>query len=343
MKKLRILALMHEDLLPPEGPGQKEDSSSAMWKTEYDVVSTLREMGHDVHPLGLRNDLRVLRETVEEWQPHIAFNLLEEFDDLAAYDQNVVSYLELLRVPYTGCNPRGLMLTRDKGWTKKILSYHRIPTPEFCVIPIGRRVKRPKHLQFPLIVKSLSEEASLGISQASIVEDDEQLQERVEFIHTNQAIKTAAIVERFIEGREFYVGILGGKRLQVLPVWELVLENMPEDAKRIATARVKWCAKYQEKYGIRSRPAKGLSEEALKKIQHLAKRVYRVLGLSGYARIDLRIDLQGKIFVLEANPNAQLAFGEDLADSAEHAGLSYEALLQRILNIGLQWEPGHVA
>ena len=340
MKKLRILALMHEDLVPPDEPVKRVDLASAMWKTEYDVVTTLRDMGHEVHPLGLRHDLRVLRDTVEEWQPHIAFNLLEEFDDVAAYDQNVVSYLELLRVPYTGCNPRGLMLTRDKGWTKKILAYHRIATPEFVVFPIGRRVKRPKHLQFPLIVKSLSEEASLGISQASIVEDDAQLQERVDFIHTNHAIKTAAIVERFIDGREFYVGILGGKRLQVFPVWELVLDHMPEDARKIATARVKWSSKYQEKYDIRSRPAKGLPKEALKKIQHLAKRVYRVLGLSGYARIDLRMDPHGKFFVLEANPNAQLAFGEDLADSAEHAGLSYEALLQRILNIGLQWQPG---
>lgn len=342
MKKLRILAIMHEDLVPPEDP-KGIDVATAPWKTEFDVITTLREMGHEVHSLGIRNDLRVLREAVEKINPHIVFNLLEEFDSVASYDHNVVSYLELLRVPYTGCNPRGLMLTRDKGWTKKILAYHRIPTPEFVVFPIGRRVKRPKHLPYPLIVKSISEEASLGISQASIVENDDQLRERVAFIHNSTQVRTSAIVERFIEGREFYVGILGSKRLQVLPVWELVLDNLPEDAKRIATARVKWSVKYQKKYRIRSRAAKGLSEAEQKSIQHLAKRVFRVLGLSGYARIDFRMNPNGKVYVLEANPNAQLAFGEDLAESAECAGFSYEALLQRILNIGLQWQPRQVA
>lgn len=342
MKKLRILALMHEDLVPPENT-DGVDLATVEWKTEYDVVTTLQEMGHEVRPLGLKNDLHVLKEAVDTWNPHIAFNLLEEFDSVPSFDHNVVSYLELLGIAYTGCNPRGLMVSRDKGWTKKILSYHRIHTPDFVVTPVGRKMKRPKRLEFPLIVKSISEEASRGISQASIVEKDEQLAERVSFIHESPNIGTAAIVERYIDGREFYVGILGNKRLQVLPVWELVLDDLPEDARRIATARVKWSPKYQEKYNIRSQAAQGLSDDMKKKIQHLAKRVYRVLGLSGYARIDLRMDPQGKVYVLEANPNAQLAYGEDLAESAEYAGISYESLLQRILSDGLNWVPGRLA
>jgi len=342
MRKLRILALMHEDLLPPENP-TGVDLATVEWKTEFDVVSTLREIGHEVYPLGVRDELAVIREAIEKWKPHIAFNLLEEFDSVSMYDQNVVSYLELLRVPYTGCNPRGLMLTRDKGWTKKILSYHRIPSPEFAVFPVGRKVRRPKRLTFPLIVKSISEEASLGISQASIVEDDDKLQERVDFIHRSSTVGTSAIVERYIEGRELYVGVLGIKRLQVLPVWELVLDNLPEEARRIATARVKWSPKYQKKYRIRSREAKGLSNGMPEKIRRLSKRVYRILGLSGYARIDFRLDPNGKVYVLEVNPNAQLAYGEDLADSAQQAGLSYDALLQRIINIGLLWRPDRAA
>lgn len=336
MKKLRILALMHVDLVPPEDV-KGVDISTASWKTEFDVLKTLKELGHEVFPVGVWNDLSVIRDAIETIKPHIAFNLLEEFASQSTYDQNVVSYLELLGLPYTGCNPRGMMLARDKGWTKKILSYHRISVPEFLVVPIGRKVKRPKRMAFPLIVKSMTEEASLGISQASIVEDDEKLQERVDFIHHSTSVGTSALVERYIEGRELYVGVLGNTRLQVLPIWELVLENMPEDAKKIATARVKWSDKYQEKYGIRSQEAKGLSPELQHKIQNVAKRVYRHLALSGYARIDLRLaeNDQNKIYVLEANPNAQLAHGEDLAESAVRVGLSYQDLLRRILNLGL--------
>jgi D-alanine-D-alanine ligase len=199
MKRLRILVLMHEDLVPPD-PLNGQDVTGAEWKTEYDVVTTLRKLGHDVKPLGVKSDLGVLRSAIEDWKPHIAFNLLEEFDGVAVYDQNVVSYLELLHVPYTGCNPRGLMLARDKALSKKLFSFHRIPFPDFMVVPQGRAVKRPKWLSFPLIVKSVTEEASLGISQASIVQDDDKLKERVEFIHTN--IGTGALIERYIEGRD---------------------------------------------------------------------------------------------------------------------------------------------
>ncbi len=334
MKKLRVLVLMHEDLIPPENP-EGVDLATVEWKTEYDVVTTLRGMGHEAKPLGVRNDLGVIRRAIEEWKPHIAFNLLEEFDGVAVYDQNVVSYLELLRMPYTGCNPRGLMLAHDKALSKKILSYHRIRIPEFTVFPMRRTIKRPKRLAFPLIVKSVSEEASLGISQASIVEDDEKLHERVGFIHNS--VGTGALVEQFIEGRELYVGVLGNTRLQVLPVWELILNKLPEEARRIATERVKWSSKYQKKYGITSCQAKNLPEGMAEKIQHLAKRIYKTLGLSGYARIDFRRNADGEVYVLEANPNPQIAYGEDFADSAEKAGISYEALLQRVLNLGLQW------
>ena len=203
MKRLRVLVLMHKDLVPPEQLNG-QDVEAAAWKTEYDVVSTLRKLGHDVRALGVKSDLEVIRAAVEDWKPHIAFNLLEEFDGRAVYDQNVVSYLELMRIPYTGCNPRGLMLARDKALAKQVMSYHRIPYPEFMVVPLHRMVRRPKYLPFPLIVKSISEEASLGISQASIVDDDEKLRERVAFIHEN--VGTGALVERYIEGRELYVG-----------------------------------------------------------------------------------------------------------------------------------------
>ncbi len=336
MRPLRILALMHQDLVPPEKV-EGIDTTKTDWRTEYDVVSTLRAMGHDVRPLGVRDDLAVIRTAVEDWKPHVAFNLLEEFSGVAVYDQNVVSYLELLKVPYTGCNPRGLILARDKGVAHKILYYHRIPIPEFITVPLGRSVRRPKDFPFPLIVKSVSEEASLGISQASIVDDDDKLQERVKFVH--QSVGTGAMVERYIEGRELYVGVMGNHRLRVFPVWELNLSQLPDEARRIATARVKWNDRYQRKYGVTSGEAADLSDDQRTAIQQLAKRVYRCLGLSGYARIDLRLDAGDHVYVLEANPNPQIAKGEDFADSAERGGLPYQILLQRILDLALRWHP----
>jgi len=261
--------------------------------------------------------------------------------EVGTFDQNVVSYLELLRLPYTGCNPRGMLLARDKSLSKKLLQYHRILVPEFQMVSRGRKARLSKKLDFPLIVKSLTQEASIGISQASVVESDEKLKERVTFIH--ESIGTAAIVEQYIEGRELYVGILGNQALQALPVWELFFTNMPEGAKRIATDRVKWSVKYQKKYGIDSGPARELAESKAEDIQHICKRAFRALELSGFARIDLRLDEAGNVWVLEANPNPQIARGEDFAASAEKIGLTYEAVLQRIINLGLRWQPESVA
>jgi D-alanine-D-alanine ligase len=337
MKTLRVLALMHEYLIPPADI-TGIDIVGAKWKTEYDVLTALEELGHEVRVLGVQDDLSGIRAGINDFKPQIAFNLLEAFDEVVTFDQNLVSYLELLRMPYTGCNPRGLLLTRDKALSKKLLAYHRIPVPDFTVFRQGHKVHRPKRLDYPLIVKSLTEEASTGISQASVVDSDERLVERVRFIH--ERVGSDAIVERYIEGRELYVGITGNERLQVFPVWELSFTKMPEDVHRIATERVKWSAKYQQKHGIRTHEAKELPPGLAPRIQHMCKRVYRTLEVSGYARIDLRLDAEGKVFVLEANPNPQLAYGEDFAESAELAGIGYNELIQRILNLGLRWQPG---
>lgn len=334
--KLRVLALMHKELVPPENP-ENHDLATVEWKTEFNVLSTLRDMGHDTRTLGVVDDLSVIRQSTSDWKPHIAFNLLEVFHNVGVFDQNVVSYLELLRLPYTGCNPRGLMLARDKALSKQLLSYHRIPVPDFAVFQRGRKIKRPKRLAFPLIVKSLTQEASIGIAQASVVEDDQKLSDRVEFIH--QSVGTDAIVESYIDGRELYVGVLGNQRLEVFPIWELLFTNMPDEARPIATERAKWSVKYQQKRGIKSEEAKDLEPATAAQIQHICKRVYRILQLSGYARIDLRLSSEGKVYVLEANPNPQLAHGEDFAESAERIGVKYNHLLQRIVNLGLRWRP----
>jgi D-alanine-D-alanine ligase len=341
VNRLRVLALVHRHLIPPDTIEEGTDITSAPWRTEYDVISTLRTMGHEVQALGVHDDLGEIRRVATEFRPHIAFNLLEGFDDISIFDQNVVSHLELLKLAYTGCNPRGLLLARDKSLSKKLLAYHRIPVPEFDVFRSGRPIRRPKRLTFPLMVKSLTQEASIGISQASVVDSDDKLKERVTFIH--ESIGTAAIVEQYVEGRELYVGILGNQALQALPVWELFFTNMPADARRIATDRVKWSVKYQKKYGIESGQARELPDPICEKIQHVCKRAYRALELSGFARVDLRLDEAGNVWVIEANPNPQIARGEDFAASAEKVGLAYEAVLQRIINLGLRWQPESVA
>ncbi len=335
MKKLRILALVHDHLVPPDDT-TGIDVREAEWKMEYDVIETLREMGHTVRVLGLHDELGSIRPTADLFKPHIVFNLMEAFAGVTTFDQNVVSYLELLRLPYTGCNPRGLILARDKALSKKLLAYHRIGVPEFTVVRRGGRPRLTKKLRFPLIVKSLFFEASAGISQASVVENEEQLERRVQFIHDN--LGTAAIVEQFIDGRELYVGVLGNHRLDVYPVWEMSFDKMPDNKWRIATERVKWSTQYQKRHGIMTDRAP-LDAETAERIQRVAKRTYRALDLNGYARVDLRMDEEGRLFVLEANPNPNLAYGEDFTESAEVSGTSYERLLERILTLGLRWEP----
>jgi D-alanine-D-alanine ligase len=261
--------------------------------------------------------------------------LLEEFHGVVTYDHAVISYLELMRQPYTGCNPRGLLLSKDKPLSKKILTYHRIPTPGFAVFPVRRAVKRPRRLAFPLLVKSVAEDASFGISQASIVWDDAALAERVRFVH--ECTSADALVEEYIDGRELYFGVIGNQRIQTFTPWEMLFTKMPEDVARIATAKVKWDEEYQKRHGIMTQAAKGLPAEVDAKAATLCKRVYRALHMSGYARIDTRLRADGRLFVLEANANPNLAYGEDFAESAEHAGVSYESLLQRILSLGLSY------
>lgn len=333
MKRLRVLVPVHEDLVPPDSLAGYSDEEIDRWKTEYDVCAGLEALGHEVRPLGLRDDLGVVRRIVQQWKPHVAFNLLEEFHGEAVYDHHIVTYLELLKQPYTGCNPRGLLLAHDKALSKQILTYHRIDTPRFVVYPRGSRVRRPSRLSFPLLVKSTVEDASLGISQASIVTNYERLVDRVQFVH--QQVQSDAIAEQYVEGRELYVGVLGNQRLVTLPVWEMLFGRMPEGTARIATAKVKWDRKYQKRWRITTRRADGLPPGSEERIYKICRRVYRALSLSGYARMDLRLAPNGRIWVLEANPNPNLAYGEDFAESAHTAGISYEALLQRIVNLGL--------
>ena len=328
---LRILALVHKELEPPKNPNRYH--TNVDWKMEFDVIESLEYMGHHVEVLGLHDDLSVLAGAIERFRPQVLFNLLEDFHGVAVNDQHWVSHLELLKLPYTGCNPRGLLLARDKAIAKKLLTHESIPAPGFAVFRRGERVRsngRHVELRYPLIVKSLIFDGSVGISQASVVVSEEKLQERVRFVHED--IGTDAIAEEFIDGRELYVGVIGNERLETLPVWELRFKKRPPSTRLIATERVKWSDKYQKKVGVHSGKAR-LPEAKAREVQALARRIYRALGLSGYGRIDFRMTDDGTVYFLEANPNPQLAYGEDFAESAEKGGLSYEDLITRILKL----------
>ncbi|QPF82731.1 ATP-grasp domain-containing protein [Bradyrhizobium genosp. L] len=334
MRRLRILVLMHPDFVPPDSTDGLTAEQINAFKTEYDVVSTLRAAGHDVRPLGVQEEIKPVREEIEGFKPHVVFTLLEEFHYQVAYDQHIASFLELMRIPYTGCNPRGLILARGKDLSKTLAHHRRIAVPAFAVFPMRRKVKRPTRLALPLIVKSLSTDGSLGISQASIVDTDEKLAERVAFIH--ERLGTAAIAEQFIEGRELYVGVIGNNRLRALPVWELKFGSMGgRRARHIATEKAKHDPSYQERVGIVDGLAKDLAPELSARIQHTAKRIYRALGLDGYARIDFRLTADGTAYFIEANPNPEIAKSQEFALAAKHDGFDYPDLLQRILVLGM--------
>jgi len=325
MKKMRALVLVHATLVPPDSLRGLSEKEIDEWRTEYDVISQLKAAGHEVMPLGLSDSLSELRRAIVDWKPQIVFNLLEEFDGIVTYDQHVVAFLELMRQPYTGCNPRGMLLSRDKVLSKQLLTYHRVPTPQFMVFARGKSARIPKRLRFPMFVKSSTEDASLGIAQASVVCDERQLKERIAFVH------------EYIEGRELYVGVIGNDRLKVLPVWEMTFGSLPENLPAIATRKVKWDRGYQRKYGITTAAADNLPGDTLARLERLSKRIFRALHLTGYARMDFRLREDGALYALEANANPNLSAGEDFAQSALTAGMNYPDVLHRILKLGADY------
>lgn len=335
MPKLRILVLVHETLVPPETLEGLRDQDAAEFRTEYDVIRCLRNCGHEVRPIGIGDSLTELRTVLADWRPQVCFNLLEEFDGIVTYDQHVVAWLELLRQPYTGCNPRGMMLSRDKVLSKQLLAYHRIPTPQFAVFRRGAAIRIPARLHYPLFVKSATEDASLGIAQASIVEDAARLSERIEFIHEHTS--SDALVEEYVEGRELYIGVVGNDRIRTLPPWEFIFGELKAGRAAIATRKAKWDRAYQARHGITSDVARDLPEGLAGRLDKLARRIYRALHLTGYARMDFRVRADGTPFFLEANANPNVEKEEDFAYAAQAAGMDYAALLGRIISLGLSY------
>jgi len=334
VKRLQPKVLVLCDAVEPTPP----DHDLAVYlagdrKTEADVLRAFGELGNPTDHLVIFDDLELLRQKLQAYQPDIIFNLADQFRNNRAFDQNIVSFLEMHGQPFTGCGSTGLTLCKHKAISKKILGYHRIRVPEFTVIPRGRRGIRPRRLKFPILIKPLKEEASYGISQASFVETDEQFRERVQFIH--EKYDNDAIAEEYIAGRELYVSILGNQRLEVLPVRELVFKEVPPDEPKIATYKAKWDEEYRKRWGLQNQFAEDLDTVLVRDLAETCKRIYRLLTIDGYARIDLRVTPTHEIYFIEANPNPILAAAEDFAQSALKAGLSYPQLIERIVRLGL--------
>lgn len=332
-KKLKVLALF--DSMEPTTIDQdlSEGLKTEDRKTEANVLRALEELGYPTEYLAIFDDLDLLQQKLQQFEPDVIFNLADQFKNNRSFDQNIVSFLALRGVPFTGCGASGLLLCKHKAISKKILGYHRIHTPEFVTIARGKRIARPKRLKFPILVKPLKEEASLGISQASFVETDEQFKDRVEFIH--ESYNNDVIAEEYIEGRELYVSVLGNHRLDVFPIRELVFREVPPDEPKIATYKAKWDEEYRKRWGLENQFAEGLDPAVMVSIRRTCKRIYHLLTIDGYARLDLRLARDNKVYFIEANPNPILAEDEDFAQSALKAGLTYPELVERIIRVGL--------
>ncbi len=302
--------------------------------TENDVYQALLENKYEVRRLGLFNDVRPLLEEVEEFKPDVIFNQVETFHEVTRWDKNITALIELLNIPYTGATSAALHLCNDKGLCKKILRYHRVRTPRFHTFYRNHMVWLPSTIRLPCIVKPLTEEASRGISLASIVDDEKGFIERVTMIH--ERMKLDAIAEEYIQGRELYVSIIGDQRLRVLPPREMSFGQLPEDEPRIATYKAKWDDTYRKRWGINDSFADKLDNGLKERINEVCKRAYRALNIRSYARFDLRIKASGNVYVIEPNANPCVAREDELAQSAEKVGISYPALIRMIVRQAFQ-------
>lgn len=336
MKNLKIILLFDLSIELPQDE-YKHYWNTPDWKAERDVRNALQNLGHEVIPYGIFNDIESFIKLVKNEKPDLVFNMSEAFSGHRLLEPHITSLMQMVGVPFTGTGPMSLQLCKDKGLTKVILNYHKISTPQFSVVKKGKVItkeakKELKNFTYPAFVKPLQLESSEGISQSSYVENEKQALERVEFIH--QKYDTDAIVEEFIHGREVYVSLLGNDKVIAFPPRELFFKKISEDEPKFATYNSKWNQSYRKKWGIDSGWANDLSMSMQKKIYRTCKQIYKVLGMQGFGRIDLRIRGE-EIFFIEANPNPSIAKKEDYALSAHKAGVDYEQLIAKIVALSL--------
>ncbi len=298
--------------------------------TEADVLGCLARLGHEVETLSVFDNVTGIVEKLKAYAPDIVFNLSESFYHDRSHEPNIPALLELMKVRYTGSGPDALLLCKDKALAKKVLAYHRVRLPHFVVSHRSRPLRNLRRFVYPAFVKPVAEESSDGISKASFVRGESEALERARFIH--QKFNCDALIEEYIDGRELYLSVLGNHRLTVFPPREIFFEQVPDDVPKFATFHAKWNDAYRKKWGITNGAAKPLPGGLQENLAKLAKKVYRLLKIRGFGRIDVRITEAGEVFVIEANPNPSLAQEDDFAQAAAEAGMGYEVLIREILN-----------
>ena len=324
------------DALHPEwsdADHKREIADPKNEEAEYDVARALLAKGHDVLMVGIGDDLTPLLAQLAAFEPKLVFNGCEAFRGHARHEYAVAAVLEMHGYRHTGSSPTALLVARNKSLTKKVLAFHGIRVPAFAEFRPGERPLRPSELRFPLIVKPLLEDASVGIAQASVVDDDTSLAERVRFIHDK--FTQAAIVEELIDGRELYVGLLGNDAVQVLPIVEMKFGEPETADHRIATYKAKWDEEYRKRKRIKNVFAKGLSDEVSMKIGEICTTAFHALWLQDYGRVDVRLTHDDQVYVLEVNPNPFIANEHEMANAAEKAGLRYNDFIQRVVDEAL--------
>jgi D-alanine-D-alanine ligase len=297
---------------------------------EADVLACLQRLGHEVETLAVYDDVVCIVEKLKHFAPDVVFNLTESFHSDRANEPNIPALLELMRVKYTGAHPDGLMLCKDKALAKKVLAYHRVRVPHFVISTELRPLKRLRRFVYPAFVKPLGQESSDGIAKASFAKSEEEALDRARFIQ--EKFHCDALIEEYIDGRELYLSVMGDKKLTVLPPREIFFHDMPDDTPKFATFKAKWDDTYRKKWGIQNGPAHELPAALDGKLARLARKVYRVLKIRGFGRVDVRLTPGGEVVVIEANPNPSLATDDDFAQSAATAGLPYDGLIQKILD-----------
>ncbi|HXT14550.1 MAG TPA: ATP-grasp domain-containing protein [Gemmatimonadaceae bacterium] len=298
------------------------------------LTSTLESLGHTVAAIVVDKDVEPVVDALRRERPELVINIAESFGGKSALESNVAALLNLLGLRYTGSSPAGLLLAGDKTLTKKVLRFHGIQTPEFATLYRGA-VDWAGNLSFPVIVKPPQEDASLGITSASVVREIKDLFARIDELQSEY--QQPVLVEQFIDGREFYVGVLGNVSAEALPVIELDFSGFPADKPRIASWEAKWGDDGEgsgaEYAGTRSIFPKGLDAELEARMQTVAVEAFHALRLRDYARIDLRVAASGEIYVIEVNPNCYLERESEFSRAARQHGLAYDGLIGRIVEL----------